>query len=159
MSYTATATRTTTTTETRVRTVMQKVAANFRAFVAANLVASARAQKWADDLTFLLVEEALEFFEVQINGRSFGLRYVVSSDGSLQQDSASGGIDVYGLAPGTSVNIYAHLRDDIPQSVRDELGRRGWGFNGKKIDAPESEHRGFSSEGYGLVRTKLGTWP
>jgi hypothetical protein len=146
-------------TEARVRTVMQKFAANLRAFVAARLVSADRAQEWADDLTYLQIEEALDFFELQIGGRAFGLRYTVRADGSVQQDSPSGGIDVYGLSPGTSVQLYAHLRSGIPQRIYEELKRRGWGFNGQRMEAPESEYRSFSSDGYGLTRAKLGTWP
>jgi PHD/YefM family antitoxin component YafN of YafNO toxin-antitoxin module len=162
MTYTATATRTTTTTEARVRAVMQKVAANFAAFVVARHVEPAQVLRWADDLIYLQVEEALDFFELQIevpNGGRFGLRYVVSSDGLVQQDSASGGLDVYGMPTGTKVALYAHLRTGVRQYVNDELKRRGWGFNGRKLDAPESEQRTFSSGGYGLTRVKLGTWP
>src|SRR5208283_1538494 len=110
------------------------------------------------DLTYLQVNECLAFFELQINGR-YGLRYTISADGSVQQNSASGGIDVYGLPPGTTIRLYAHLCDRVPQSIRDELVRRGWGFNGRKMEAPESEQRAFSSEGYALSRVKLGTWP
>lgn len=157
--YTATATGTTTMTEARVRAVMQKVAANLRAFVAAGYLDTARAQKWTQDLTYLQLQEVLEFFELQINGRSLGLRYYVRSDGSVQQDSTSGGLDVYGLPRGSTIQLYAHLRRDTPQRIYDELRQRGWGFNGQKIEAPESGHRTFSREGYSLIRAKLGTWP
>lgn len=138
---------------------MQKVAANLNAFVVAGLVDPARAQKWADDLAYLQIEEAIDFFEVQLNGRSLGLRYTISSDGSVQQDSASGGLDLYGLPAGTTMKLYADLRVGIPQRVRDELQRRGWGFDGQRMEAEESEHRSFSTGGYGLTRAKLGPWP
>jgi hypothetical protein len=159
MTSTATSTRTTTTTEARVRAVMQKVAANLSAFVVAGIVDRARAQKWADDITYLLVEDSIDFFELQLNGRALGLRYTVSSDGSIHQDSASGGLDIYGLPAGTTVKLYAHVRSGISQAVWAELKRRGWGFDGQKMEAEESEPRPFSSEGFGLTRTKLGTWP
>jgi hypothetical protein len=146
-------------TEARIRTVMHPVAANFSAFVIAGHIDRDRALKWISDLTYLQLKECLEFFELQLNGRSCGLRYTVSSDGSVQQNSPSGGLDLYGLPAGTTVQLYAHLRDGTPQSVYDELALRGWGFNGRKMEAPESEHRAFSSEGYGISRVKLGTWP
>ena len=146
-------------TEARVGAVMLKVAANLRAFVVAGYLDTSRAMKWAVDLTYLQLQECLEFFEIQINGRSLGLRYRVSSDGSVQQDSAAGGLDVYGLPATSTVQLYAHLRNGTPQYVREELARRGWGFNGLQIDAPESEHRTFPSNGYGLTRSKLGIWP
>lgn len=158
-TQTATAAATTTMTEARVRAVMRKVAANFRAFVVAGLVTEERARKWEDDLTYLQTEEALEYFEIQIGGRAYGLRYTVSSDGSAQLDSASGGIDVYGLPRGTPIGLYAHIRDGAHQRVREELKRRGWGFNGQTLEAPESQHRTFSQGGYGLARSHLGTWP
>ena len=159
MTTTATISQTNTMTEARVRAVMQNVAANLRAFVVAGHISREQALRWAEDLTYLQVQCVLEFFELQLNGRSFGLRYTVRSDGSIQQNSASGGLDVYGLPAGTTVQLYAHIRDDTPQRVHDELARRGWGTNGRRIDAPESEQRTFSSEGYSLIRAKLGTWP
>lgn len=159
MTYTATATQTNTMTEARVRAVMQKVAANLNAFVVAGLVTAERAQKWVDDLTYLQIEGQLDFFELQLAGRTFGLRYTISADGSIHQDSASGGIDVYGLSAGTTVQLFASTKAPRPQYVQAELERRGWHFNGKKLEAPEGEQRTFSNNGYGLVRSKLGTWP
>ena len=164
MSYvaTATASRTSTMTEARVRIVMYKVSANFTALVVAGHVTTESSRKWAEDLTYLQVVEALLYFELQIRtpgGQRFGLRYTVSADGSVQQDSSSGGIDWHGIPVGTTVGLYAHLCDGVPGSVREELGRRGWGFNGNRLDAPESEPRAFSAGGYGLTRAKLGVWP
>jgi hypothetical protein len=164
MSYaaTATASRTTTMTEARVRAVMYKVSANFTAIVVAGHIKTESTRKWAEDLTYLQVAEALRYFELQIrtpSGHRFGLRYTVSADGSIQQDSASGGIDWHGIPLGTTVGLYAHLCDGIPSSVWEELGRRGWGFNGQRLEAPESEARAFSSGGYGVTRVKLGVWP
>jgi len=159
MTYTATVSQSNTMTDARVRAVMQKVAANLNAFVVLGLVTAQCAQKWVDDLTYLQVEGQLEFFELQLAGRSFGLRYTISADGSVQQDSASGGIDVYGISAGTPVQLYANLKSPRPQYIQSELERRGWHFNGKRLEAPESEHRTFSSNGYGVVRSKLGPWP
>lgn len=159
MTYTATVSKTNTMTEARVRAVMQKVAANLNAFVVQGILTSERAQKWIADLTYLQVEGQLEFFEIQLDGRTFGLRYTISADGSLQQDSASGGLDVYGLVAGTKIGLYAHLKSPRPPYVQTELERRGWHFNGKQLEAPESEQRAFSKDGYGVVRSKIGTWP
>jgi len=159
---TATASATTTMTEARVRAVMQKVGANFWALVVSGHLDRHEAQRWVDDLIYLQVEEALDFFEVQVTspqGERFGLRYTVRADGSVQQDSKSGGIDLYGFSSGTRVNLYAHLRYGIPQSVREELQRRRWGFNGTRLQAEISERRAFSKDGYGLIREKLGQWP
>jgi hypothetical protein len=149
-------------TEARVRTVMQKVSANLSALVVAKHVTAESAQKWAEDLTYLQVAEALDYFEIQIRSASvqpFGVRYTVSADGSLQQDSASGGLDWHGIPAATSVNMVAHLYDGKLESVRPYLAGRGWNFSGRRLDAPESEQRVFSSNGYGLTRATLGVWP
>lgn len=164
MSYTATATRTstTTTTEARVRYVMQKVMANLYGLVVRGLLTQAGATKWSDDLIYLQLEDALDFFEVQIGevgADQCGLRYRVSNDGTLQQDASSGGLDLYGIPAGTPVRLYAHTYPSMRERVRPELERRGWGFSGKKLEAPESESRAFSSGGYGITRSKLGNWP
>lgn len=162
MTSTATATQTTTVTEARVRAVMNKVAANLAAFVVSGYVTQVHAAKWADDLIYLQLEEALDFFELQAtlpNGSKIGFRYRVSADGSAQQDSSSGGIDVYGLPAGTKVGLFAAFRPNMAVHVREELVRRGWGFNGQRLAATESENRMFSSDGYGLNRSKLGIWP
>ncbi|HXJ21758.1 MAG TPA: hypothetical protein VMT03_16155 [Polyangia bacterium] len=163
MSYaaTATATQSTTMTEARVRAVMQKVAANLKAFEIVGLLSAAKARKWADDLTYLQLVEALLYFEIRIRSGATvrGFRYTVSSDGSLQQDSPSGGIGLYGLPADSTVDLVAELRTGTPASVYSELKGRGWGFNASRFDGPESDRRAFSSSGYGLVRTTLGEWP
>jgi len=164
MSYTATATasNTTTMTEARVRAVMQKVRANFNAFVVAGHVAAAKADSWATDLTYLQIVGMLKFFEIQIRipgKEGFGIRYTVSADGTLQQDSSSGGVDPWSLPSGTTANICVEPSGPLPDSVRAYLVSRGWGFNGKSLDGSTSERRAFSANGYGLIREHVGTWP
>lgn len=164
MTYTATATATTTSTmtEARVRAVMRKVGANFRAFVTAGLITEACASSWTADVTYLQVLEALDYFEVQCTtpaGTSFGLRYTVAADGSIREDSRSGGLDVYGIPRNSKLGLFASLRDDVSGNVRDELKKRGWGFNGSSLEGAESEQRSFSRDGYGLTRSKVGIWP
>jgi hypothetical protein len=161
MTLTLSATSTTTMTEARVRAVMQKVAANFNAFVAAQYVTREQADKWAADLTYLQVEEAIEFFEVQLTtpaGVRLGLRYTVSWDGSLQQDSGSGGLSVYGLPAGTRAGLVAHLRSNAKPYIWAELAKRGWGFNGIQLEGSTADQRAFSREGYGIVREAVGVW-
>lgn len=161
MTYTATATATATSTmtEARVGAVMRKVSANFRAFVTAGLISENQASQWTADLTYLQHVEALDYFEIQCAGKSFGMRYTVSADGSILEDSKSGGLDVYGIPRSSSVGLYARLRDDAPSSVHEELRKRGWGFNGSSLEGNESERRRFSRKGYGITRSKIGVWP
>ncbi len=159
MSFTTTATTTTTITEARVRAVMQKVRTTFTSLAVIGLITHEQAASWADDLTYLQLERAIEYFEIQLGGRKYGLRFSISDDGTIQQDSKSGGLDFYGLPMGTAANLYAHTRPNTPRRVFDELARRGWGTNGKRLEASTSERRAFSSNGYGIVREKLGEWP
>jgi len=163
MTYTATATATTTMTEARVRAVMRKVGANFQVFVTAGHISQTRANSWTTDVTYLQLVEALDYFEVQCTtpaGDTFGLRYTVAADGSIREDSRSGGLDVYGIPNNSTLGLFASLRDDVSSSsVRDELKKRGWGFDGSSLEGAESERRSFSREGYGLTRSKVGIWP
>jgi hypothetical protein len=162
MSYTATATISSTITKARVHAVMQKVRTAFTALAVLGLITHDQATKWGDDLTYLQLERAIEFFEIQLktlDGRRYGLRFTIFDDGTIQQDSKSGGLDFYGAPKGTTANVYAHTRPNTPQRVWDELARRGWGTNGKRLEAFASERRAFSNDGYGIVREKLGEWP
>lgn len=162
MSYTTTASATSTITEARVRAVMQKVRTTFTALAVMGLITHDQATKWAEDLTYLQLERAIEFFEIQLktlSGQRFGLRFTIFDDGTIQQDSKSGGLDFYGAPKGTTANLYAHTRDNTPKRIFDELARRGWGTNGKRLEATASERRAFSNDGYGIVREKLGEWP
>ena len=164
MTYAATAARTTTTTttEARVRYVMGKVIANFNALVVCGLISPERAANWSDDLTYLQLADALAGFEVQFDkGRRepYGLSYRISNDGSVQQDSPSGGLDLYGIPESTPVSLCLDLRPGKYAQVLPYLERRGWKFSGKLMASTASESRSFSSGGYAITRSKLGTWP
>lgn len=164
MTYSTTATRTiaTTTTEARVRYVMGKVMANFQALVAADFLTPARADAWQADLIALQLIDALASFQIQFAAKSaapYCVNYDVSSDGSIQADAASGGLDMYGIPAGTPVTLCVRLRTDKYAAGRALLEQRGWTFNGKLIDAADSELRSFSTGGYGITRSKRGTWP
>jgi hypothetical protein len=162
MSYTTTATATSTITEARVRAVMQKVRTTFTSLAMLELITNDQATSWANDLTYLQLERAIEYFEIQLktlSGKRYGLRFTIFDDGSIQQDSKSGGLDFYGAPKGTTASLYAHTHLNTPKRVFDELARRGWGTNGKRLEASTSERRAFSNDGYGIVREKLGEWP
>ena len=162
MSYTTTASISATITEAQVRAVMQKVRTTFTALAVMGLITHDQATKWATDLTYLQLERAIEFFEIQLktlHGWRYGLRFTIFDDGSIQQDSKPGGLDFYGAPKGTTAKLYAHTRANLPQRIWDELARRGWGTNGRGLEAATSERRAFSNDGYGIVREKLGEWP
>lgn len=164
MTYSSTTTRstTTTTTEARVRYVMGKVMSNFNALVAAGLLSRERADKWHEDLVAVQMIDALASFQVQFamgSSAPYCLNYEISSDGSVQMDATSGGLNVYDIPKNTSTTLCVGLHPGKYAVGREELERRGWTFNGKLMAATGSESRSFSSGGYGITRSKLGTWP
>lgn len=164
MTYSTTSTRTTATTTTaaRVHYVMGKIMANFQALVAAGHLTHERASEWHEDLIAVQLLDALASFQVQFAATSaapYCLNYEISSDGSIQSDAASGGLDVYGIPRGTPLTLCVRLRAGKDAVGRAELARRGWVFDGKLIDASDSELRSFSTGGYGITRSKRGDWP
>lgn len=163
MTTSYTRTLTTTMTEARVRHVMMKVSANLNALVARRLLEASRAASWERDLTYLQIEEVLEFFEIQFSrpsGIPYGLRYAVSADGTLVSDQRSGGlVDLYGIPAGTSASLYVHLKKGVSQRIYDTLAARGWGFDGRALNGEHAAHRSFSKDGYGLTRSQVGAWP
>jgi Bacterial HORMA domain family 1 len=162
MTYTATASRSTTTTEARVRYVMQKVAANFTGLVVRGLVSQARADEWAEVVTYLLLEEALDGFQVQFDMAShapYCIHYAISTDGSIQADSPSGGLDYYGIVAGTPVGFCLNLKSSKRALAHAWLqARGGWTFNGRLLAGDDAEARSFSSGGFGVTRSKRGAW-
>jgi len=162
MTYTATATRTATTTEARVRYVMQKVAANFTGLVVRGLITQARADEWTEVVSYLLIAEMLDGFQVQFDmtGKApYCIHYAVSDDGTIQQDSPSGALDLYGIAAGTRVTFCLDLRTGSYADARAWLDTRGgWGRDGKIIPGDNTESRSFSSGGFAVTRSKRGTW-
>lgn len=160
-ALTATRSSANTMTEARVRAVMEKIMANFTAMVVCDLIPHERANRWSEDLTYLQLENALVTFQVQFRppGRPpYGIQYRVSNDGSVQQDSSSGGLDLYGIPKGTPVALCVDLRPERRTIVLPWLTERGWHFNGSLIQGAETESRSFSSGGYGVTRSMVGAW-
>ncbi len=143
-----------------MRAVMRKVEANLQTMVQRGLITPERAVKWSWALIYTQLRCALNSFEVQfaVGAQPIGLRYEISADGAVRDDANSGGLDVYGIPGGTPTSIVLSLKDDAPQDVYDELGRRGWGTDGRLLSGALSERRAFSSDGYGIVRHHVGEW-
>jgi hypothetical protein len=104
MSGTFTASRTNTYTEPRLRAVMPEIGADFYALAGAGIITLDIAQRWTDELNFILQNQAAHGFQIQLsylNGQRVALDYRVSSDGSIRESSIAGGIDYYALLAGT----------------------------------------------------------
>jgi hypothetical protein len=158
---TSTRTSTGTFTEARVREVMKPVLDDFVACVLRDFVSRERAQKWCDDLTYLLTEEAISGFELQFtrpDGTRGAFRYEVSDDGSLLESSPSGGQRLHMLPSGTKASILVTYREDVGSYVHEEMRARGWGPGGSSVAGNAVRERAYSAEGYGLVRSRIGEW-
>lgn len=157
---TITASRTNTFTEARVRYVMAKIHDDLIVMAACNLLTYERANKWQDDLSAVLLLEAVELFQIKLarpDGAPAAVTYRLSDDGSLAEDSASGGINWYGQPKGTTANIVVRLRDGRKkEAALAELERRGWSFNGSVLEDEGVRDRAYSVSGYGFTRNKIG---
>lgn len=163
MNGTLTASRTNTYTDGRLRAVMPEVGADFYSLAATGIISFAMADRWTEELTFILQHQAAHRFQLQLtypNGYKIALDYRVSSDGSIRESSTAGGIDYYGLPPGTSAFLFVDLNFQARAiaTVRLYLQQRNWGI-GSLVEGEGVRDRAFSKEGYGLIRGKVGSWP
>lgn len=160
MTNTATATRSATVaaTETRVRAVLRQLNVDLYAAVAVGLVDRTRTEGWYDDLSYMLLENALSYFELRVIDDAkvvAAWRYVVSSDGSLTQTDHGGGIDFYAFPSSASVRLVIQRRPSLSKAVSAEIDRRGWTNKVPSLDGAMTQERTYSKDGYGVVRHSL----
>jgi hypothetical protein len=158
-----TRTATSTMTLARVRHVMVEVRADFFNIAMSGLWSSDSAAKLATDLTYLLEKEVVKSFQIQFScdGQlSRALEYVVNADGSLQTANRAGGIDYLALAQGTRAKLFVDIDFQSPQieTAKAYLTQKGWSFNGAAVTGVGTRDRVYSTEGYGVTRTKVGSW-
>lgn len=162
-TYTATGSRSSTYSEARARYVMDKVLDDIVGLFARSFITKQTALDWYRDVYYILSKEAAEFFELQfstLGSRRVGLRYVVTDDGQIYEDSDSGGLDYFALPDGITVLLFVRLRT-YSRNYRDvvqELCRRGWGTNGRELDGTLTRERAYSKDGYGVTRNRVGDW-
>lgn len=147
--------------EARARAVMDKVLDDLLGMALRGLVTKAQAVKWTEELLYALDCQAAEAFEFKFQlpcGKEKAIRFQVSDDGSLTNDSESGGIDYYDLPEGTATNLVLKPRADARKldTLLDYLSRRGWGTNGVMLTGSGILDKAYSKQGFGLVRTKVG---
>jgi hypothetical protein len=160
---TATRSQTNTFSEARLRAVMPEVGADFTAMAAAGLIPFAAAQRWTEELAFILQKQAARGFQVQLNcpGRALiALDYRVSSDGTVRESGKAGGIDYYGLPEGTTATLFVDLDESSRNimEVRLYTRQRGWG-TGSAVTGEPVRDRVYSKDGYGVIRGRIGAWP
>lgn len=162
MSTTYASSTTSTCTASRAEAVLDKVLDDLVALQTCLPTALPKDQLigWLRDILSVLVLEAAESVEVQLtlpDGTRRGLRYVVSDDGSLAEDGASGGINYYMLPESTRATLFMKLRQGQPADrAREYLRKRGWTFNGVALEGSPGRDRTYSRDGYGLTRYRFG---
>lgn len=160
MSETYTASYTSTYTESRAVAVMTSALEDFIVLAAARKIGYDSATKWLEDLLYLAKAKVLKYFELQyqLNGtRIGGYRYKLSDDGTLHENSPSGGIDPYDVPSGCTVSLFASIdwQKSNSTQVRDYLASRGWGMNGSTLGGQLTYERAYSRDGYGLMRYRI----
>jgi hypothetical protein len=137
---------------------MKPVFDDITGLVLRSFVSSERALKWREDLSYMLSQEAISAFELQLtkpDGTREGFRYEVSDDGSLLDASSSGGLQLYLVPERTTANLMVVFRELSPDT-REEIRRRGWTHEGVPLSGEGIRERGYSHEGYGVIRKRFG---
>jgi hypothetical protein len=163
MLNSSTITQTTTYTEARARYVMDKIFEDFTALLILGFATQLQVNKWKEDLLYLMKEEVLLHFEVQLtkpNGEKAALVYYVKADNSITEDSSSGKLGLYSLPWDTKANLFADLNsshNNYKRALNELMTNRGWG-TGTAVEGETERHLGFSKEGYGVERHQKGLW-
>ncbi len=149
--------------DARAKTVMLEVGADFFAVAAAGLISWDDAQNWTDSVSFILAHRAAVRFQIQLNCQGYlprALDYRVSDDGSVLENGTAGGINYFALPPGTRATLYVEwnrfARDFA--MVQEYFNARGW-TTATAVDGAMTRDRVYSKDLYGVVRSKVGTWP
>jgi hypothetical protein len=160
---TATRSQTNSFTVARLRAVMPEVGADFTNMAGAGIISIAVAQRWTEELAFVLQRQAARGFQIQLSCPGYApiaLDYRVSSDGTVRESGRAGGIDYYGLPSGTTASLFVEYDNDSASimEVQLYLRQRGWG-PGAAVTGDPVRDRVYSKDGYGVIRGKVGTWP
>ena len=146
-------------TEARAAAIMLSVLEDIIVHANAHMISHEKAKKWMEDLLFFAKAKALRYFELQYytpdNVKAgTGYRYVLSDDGSLHENSMSGGINPFDVPIGYSVGLFADI-DHSKRGVTEYASSRGWGTNGVPLNGQGAYERAYSKDGYGLNRYKI----
>jgi hypothetical protein len=142
---------------------MPEVGADFTNMAGAGIISIAVAQRWTEELTFVLQRQAARGFQLQLSCPGYApiaLDYRVSSDGTVRESGRAGGIDYYGLPEGTTATLFVDIDDSSPSIMRVRLytRQRAWGVGSPVVGEPVRD-RVYSKDGYGVIRGKVGNWP
>jgi hypothetical protein len=157
MSSTFTQSYTSTYTEARARYVLQKAFDDLVGLFSHQVITKEQALDWYNELKYVIDIQAMKAFEFKVknNGKEIKVwRYDVSDDGSLLENSESGGINFDDVPTSATASIVVDLVED-PKKKREALEylhKQGWG-NGSFFVGTAKPDKAFSKDGFGLKRT------
>lgn len=144
--------------ESDVRSVMQNTFEDIIGFANRQIITYSRAERWIEDLTYILNQKVVKFFEIQINNTSgekfMSYKYTVDTNGYLSTGAMSGGINYFAIPDKCSATLFVDI--DFSKSnaaaVNEELNRRGWG-TGSALQGTENHERNYVSNNLRLQRS------
>ncbi|WP_291144885.1 hypothetical protein [Flavobacterium sp. UBA7680] len=146
--------------ESDVKAVMQNTYEDIIGFANRQIISYARAESWIEDLTYVLNQKVVKFFEIQINNASgikfMSYKYTVDNYGYLSTGAASGGINYFGIPSGCNATLYVDLDLSNPNAtvVNENLRKRGWG-TGSALQGTETHDRNYISNNLRLQRSVI----
>ncbi|MFV8366830.1 hypothetical protein [Flavobacterium sp. XS1P27] len=144
--------------ESDVKAVMQNTYEDIIGFANRQIISYVRAESWIEDLTYILNQKVVKFFEIQINNASgtkfMSYKYTVDNYGYLSTGAASGGINYFAIPSGCSATLYVDLDFSKFNAtvVNDNLRKRGWG-TGSALQGTETQDRNYISNNLRLQRS------
>jgi hypothetical protein len=145
-----------------VKAVMQNTYEDIIGFANRNLMTYETAEKWIEDLTYLLKKEILNFFEIQLydaSGNRFkSYRYTIDTWGILSIGDKSGGINFFEIPATTKIGLLADLKKEASNYsnvIRELTENRGWGVNGSAMVGNSTHEKNYVSNSLQLKRSVI----
>lgn len=145
-----------------VKAVMQNTYEDIVGFANRQIMDYGKAERWIEDLTYLLNKKALKSFELQLYnslGQRFkSYKYDVSTYGLITSGDKSGGINYFEIPSNTKIGLFADLDEDSPNysTVFKELTEnRNWGTNGSGMEGNATRERSYVSNSLQLNRSVI----
>jgi hypothetical protein len=154
---TSTRSETVSITEARVAEVLRQFRVELINAYYSDLIQGDQVDRIIRDLKFMLLNDALQYFELRIvyNGRVWrAWRYLVSMDGTLQESSDGGGIDFFEAPTGAVACVAIERRRDLPKNISDRIIDMGWRHYVPDLDGTGTRERAYSKDRYGVIRSR-----
>lgn len=145
-----------------VKAVMQNTYEDIIGFANRKFITFGEAERWIEDLTYLLKKDCLKSFELQLYnsaGEKFkSYRYTVDTWGFLSAGDTSGGINFWSIPAETIVGLYAELNKEASnysRVLKELTDNRGWGTDGAAMQGNATHERNYVSNNLQLKRSVI----